>query len=151
VPRGRASAAWPRSRCAGIPASLARRPSNPPHRNAISQLPHIHQHRLSAGREGREEEPACPAEPRPEYVGGQDLSELGKERHDAPGGTGLESPPIVWADRDRLTIEAHIVELQSEQLGAPATCQQEGGEERIGELGADGFTSRRLYRWQGSG
>ena len=36
--------------------------------------------------------------------------------------------------RDRLTIEAHIVQLEARHLGFPATCQEVRGDERVGEL-----------------
>jgi hypothetical protein len=56
---------------------------------------------------------------RPNTPGPKNLLELGEERYDAPRGLSLEPAELVGAEGDRLTIEAHIIELEAKHFPVP--------------------------------
>src|SRR6266571_2536843 len=91
-------------------------------RHAVQQLPHVGQHRLLPRPVRREQEPR--RGPLAEHVGPQNLLQLRPQWERAVGLGGLESPPRVRPERDRLSVEAHVIDFEPKHFGLASTRQQ---------------------------
>jgi len=99
-----------------------------PHGDPVNELPHVNQPGFLARTERWKQQPSAPLEAVTEHVGAENVRELGEQGDHAPRGSGLEPAPLVGPERDGLPVEAHVVQLETEDLPRPAACEQERGD-----------------------
>lgn len=82
--------------------------------------------------EGTRSVPPPAVEPRAEDPGPQDGLQLRPERNHPVRRAGLEGPPAIRADGDRLSVEGDIVELEAGDFAESTSSEQEEGDQDVG-------------------
>lgn len=100
-----------------------------PLRNGVERAPKVYDHRIAD--RGREQQAASDAVRL--QVRANDLLELRPERDRTPARARLETAVTVRPERDALSLEADVFDLQAEHFPSTRTRQQERREKRVHE------------------